>query len=175
MEGHGGPLGILGHLVSVVEVAGQGRLLVFVHQVWVGAVCGYSHRQQAVDDDVCVPAGASPGAEHQLQRAGAGGAPPALRSASLPPDGRREVCIDGRGQTVVVEVAVHARAEVHRLHHAARGQDAQQRVEVEEAVHAGLVQGVRQRLGRVGADLHILEAGGGNSWKPEAEGRLNVK
>ena len=45
MEGHGCPLCILSHLVSVVEVVAEGRLLVFVHQVWVGAVCCYSHRQ----------------------------------------------------------------------------------------------------------------------------------
>lgn len=40
-----------------------------------------------------------------------------------PPDGRREVCVDGRGQAVVVEVAVHAGTEVDGLHHAASGQD----------------------------------------------------
>lgn len=56
----------------------------------------------------------------------------------------------------MVKVTVHARAEVNSLHHAAGGQDAQQRVEVEETIHAGLVQGARQRLGRIGVDLHIL-------------------
>lgn len=73
-----------------------------------------------------------------------------------PPDGRGEVCVDGRGEAVVVEVAVHARAEVHGLHHAACGQDAQQRVEVREAVHLGHVQGVRQGLGRVRVDVQTL-------------------
>ena len=62
------------------------------------------------------------------------------------------MCVDGRGQAVVVEVAVHARAEVHGLHHAARGQDAEQCVEVGEAVHLGHVQRVGQGLGRVGVD-----------------------
>lgn len=65
----------------------------------------------------------------------------------------------------MAEIAVHAGAEVHRLHHAAGGQDAQQRVEVEETIHAGLVQGVRQRLGRIGADLYVLKEKGEKSWK----------
>lgn len=76
-----------------------------------------------------------------------------------PPDGRREVCVDGGSQAVVVEVAVHAGAEVDGLHHAASGQDPQQRVEVGEAVHGGDVQGVGQSFGRVRVDLHILVNG----------------
>lgn len=47
----------------------------------------------------------------------------------------------------MVKITVHARAEVNSLHHAAGGQDAQQRVEVKESLHTGLVQGVRQCLG----------------------------
>lgn len=68
-------------------------------------------------------------------------------SIFLPPDRRREVSINGRGETVVVKITVHAGAEVNSLHHAAGGQDAQQRVEVKESLHTGLVQGVRQCLG----------------------------
>lgn len=56
----------------------------------------------------------------------------------------------------MVKVSVHARTEIHSLHHAAGGQDTQQRVEVEEAVHAGPVQGVSQSLGRICVDLDIL-------------------
>lgn len=47
----------------------------------------------------------------------------------------------------MVKIIVHAGAEVNGLHHAAGGQDAQQRVEVKETLHAGLVQGVCQCLG----------------------------
>lgn len=47
----------------------------------------------------------------------------------------------------MVKITVHARAKINSLHHAAGGQDTQQRVEVEEAFHAGLVQGVSQCLG----------------------------
>lgn len=65
----------------------------------------------------------------------------------------------------MVEVAVQARAEVDGLHHAARGQDAQQRVEVGETVQAGPVQGVGQRLGRVRVDLYVLRAKGGKPGK----------
>lgn len=42
--------------MSVVEVVGQGRLLVFVHQLWVGGVGSDGDRQQAVHDDVRVSA-----------------------------------------------------------------------------------------------------------------------
>lgn len=56
----------------------------------------------------------------------------------------------------MVEVAVHAGAEVDGLHHAARGQDAQQRVEVGEVVHLGHVQGVGQGFGRVCVDFNTL-------------------
>lgn len=73
-----------------------------------------------------------------------------------PPNRRREVCVYGRSEAVVVEVAVHSRAEVDGLHHAAGGQDAQQRIEVGEAVHRGHIQGVGQGLGRVCVDVHIL-------------------
>lgn len=149
MEGHRSPLCVLRHLVSVVEVGGQGRLLVFVHQVGVGGVCSDRHGQETVNDDICVPEQRSTGSSgDQRSPEDAGG--------SLPPDGRGEVCVDGRGEAVVVKVGVHAGAEVDGLHHAARGQDPQQRVEVEEAVHAGLVQGVGQRLGRVRVDLYAL-------------------
>lgn len=64
--------------------------------------------------------------------------------------------VNGRGETVVVEVAVHARAEIDGLHHAASGQDAQQRVEVRKAVHVGCFQRVGQRLGRIRTEQHIL-------------------
>lgn len=57
------------------------------------------------------------------------------------------MCVDGGGQAIVVEVAVHAGAEVDGLHHAASGQDPQQRVEVGEAVDGSNVQGVGQSLG----------------------------
>lgn len=40
--------------MPVVEVVGQGRLLVLVHQIWVGGVGADGYRQQAVHDDVCV-------------------------------------------------------------------------------------------------------------------------
>uniref|UniRef100_A0A0E9SGA9 Uncharacterized protein n=1 Tax=Anguilla anguilla TaxID=7936 RepID=A0A0E9SGA9_ANGAN len=79
---------------------------------------------------------------------------------SVPPDGRGEVGVDGGCQAVVVEVAVHAGAEVDGLHHAAGGQDAQQRVEVGEAVHLGLVQRVCQGLGRVRVDVQVFGLGG---------------
>lgn len=86
MEGHRGSLSILGHLMSVVEVAGEGRLLVFVHQIWVGAICSDSHRQQTVHNDVCVPEGESQGARHQLQREhGAERAEALGRCSSQPP------------------------------------------------------------------------------------------
>lgn len=54
MERHRCSLSILSHLVPVVEVVGQGRLLVFVHQIWVGGVSTDGDRQQAVHNDVCV-------------------------------------------------------------------------------------------------------------------------
>lgn len=54
VERHRCSLSILSHLVSVVEVVGQGRLLVFVHQIWVGGVGTDGYRQQAVHDDVCI-------------------------------------------------------------------------------------------------------------------------
>ena len=66
------------------------------------------------------------------------------------------MCVDGRGQAVVVEVAVHAGAEVHSLHHAPGGQDAQQCVEVRETIHCGHIQRVSQRLRRVCMDLQAL-------------------
>ena len=56
MEGHGRPLCVLRHLVSVVEVVAEGRLLVFVRQVRVGAVCADGHGQQAMHHDVRVSA-----------------------------------------------------------------------------------------------------------------------
>lgn len=55
VEGHRGSLSILGHFMPVVEVAGKRRLLVFVRQIWVGAICSNGHSQQAVNNDVCVP------------------------------------------------------------------------------------------------------------------------
>lgn len=73
--------------------------------------------------------------------------------------------INGRGETVVVKITVHAGAEVNSLHHAAGGQDAQQRVEVKESLHTGLVQGVRQCLGWISVDLYILMEKGKKSWK----------
>lgn len=94
MEGHRGSLSILGHFMSVVEVVGEGRLLVFVHQVWVAAICSYSHSQQTVNGDVCIPVRESQGAGHQLQRQRG----PALAEACsvfLPPNRRGEVCING--------------------------------------------------------------------------------
>ena len=56
VEGHGRPLCILRHLVSVVEVVAEGRLLVFVCQVRVGAVCPDGHGQHAMHHDVRVSA-----------------------------------------------------------------------------------------------------------------------
>lgn len=55
VEGHRRSLCILGHFMSVVEIVGKGRLLVFIHQIWVGGVCSYSHCQQTVNDDICIP------------------------------------------------------------------------------------------------------------------------
>lgn len=55
VEGHRCPLGILRHFMSVVEVVGQGWLLMFVHQIWVGAVCSYGHSQQAMYHNICIP------------------------------------------------------------------------------------------------------------------------
>lgn len=55
VEGHGRPLCILRHFMSVVEVVRQGRLLMFVHQIWVGAVCSYGHSKQAMYYNICVP------------------------------------------------------------------------------------------------------------------------
>lgn len=43
VESHRCPLSILSHFMSVVEVVGEGRLLVFVHQIWVGGVCSYGY------------------------------------------------------------------------------------------------------------------------------------
>lgn len=54
MEGHGGSLGILRHLVPVVEVVAQSRLLVFVHEVGVGAVSVDGHSQEPVHYDIRV-------------------------------------------------------------------------------------------------------------------------
>lgn len=161
MERHGRSLGVLSHLVSVVEVVGQGRLLVLVHQIWVGGVGTDGYCQQAVHDDVCI----SVTAEGRWNRGrfktqGMNVEKRFLGSRDVtPPDGRREVRVDGGGQAVVVEVAVHAGAEVDSLHHAASGQDPQERVEVREAAHGGNVQGVGQSLGRVGVDLHVLVNG----------------
>lgn len=42
--------------MSVVEVIAECGLLMFVHQIWVGAVCSYSHSQQAVYYNICIPA-----------------------------------------------------------------------------------------------------------------------
>lgn len=56
----------------------------------------------------------------------------------------------------MVKVAVHARTEIHSLHHAASGQDAQQRVKILEAIHFRHVEGVRQGFGRIRVDLHTL-------------------
>lgn len=56
VEGHRRSLRVLRHFVSVVEVVAEGRLFVFVHQIRVGAVCSDGHRQQAVHNDVSVPA-----------------------------------------------------------------------------------------------------------------------
>lgn len=163
MERHRRSLSILSHLVSVVEVVGQGRLLVLVHQIWVGGVGTDGYRQQAVHDDVCISVGRradGTGGDSRCrdERSKAFCSRCATRDVT-PPDGRREVCVDGGSQAVVVEVAVHARAEVDSLHHAASGQDPQQCVEVGEAAHGGNVQGVGQSLGRVGVDLHILVNG----------------
>lgn len=46
---------ILRHFMSVVQVVGEGWLLMFVHQIWVGGVCSYSHCQQTVYYDICIP------------------------------------------------------------------------------------------------------------------------
>lgn len=55
VECHRRPLCILSHFMPVVEVVGEGWLLVFVHQVWVGAVCSYGHCQQAMHYNICIP------------------------------------------------------------------------------------------------------------------------
>lgn len=120
-----------------------------VHQIWVGGVGTDGYSQQAVHDDVCVSVwqradGSGGGSRWTLKGiCSCGGA----TCEVTPPDGRREVCVDGGGQAVVVEVAVHAGAEVDGLHHAAGGQDPQQRVKIGEAVHGSNVQGVGQSLG----------------------------
>lgn len=56
MEGYRRSLCVLRHFVSVVEVVAEGRLFVFVHQIRVGAVSSCGHCQQAVYNDVSVPA-----------------------------------------------------------------------------------------------------------------------
>lgn len=55
VEGYRRPLCVLRHFVSVVEVVAEGGLLMFVHQVWVGAACSYGHCQQTVNYDIRVP------------------------------------------------------------------------------------------------------------------------
>ena len=57
VECHRGPLGVLRHLVAVVEVVAQARLLVLIHQIWVSAVCSDGDRQQTMHDDVRVSGG----------------------------------------------------------------------------------------------------------------------
>ena len=114
-----GPLGVLRHLVAVVEVVAQLLRLVLVQEVGIRAVGLYRHGQQAVHDDVRV-------ATYR----------------------RREVGVYGRGQPIVVELAVleGPRAEVHRLHHAARGHDAEHGVQVGLVQDHRLVQGPGERL-----------------------------
>lgn len=53
-------MGILRHLVSVVEVVAQSRLLLFVHEVGVGAVSVDGHSQEPVHYDVGVPTKTKP-------------------------------------------------------------------------------------------------------------------
>lgn len=92
MEGHRGSLSILGHFMSVVEVVGKGRLLVFVHQIWVGAICSDSHSQQTVNNDICIPVRKKPrskASEGAWTRAGRGTQAVLLSSVCsdfLPPD-----------------------------------------------------------------------------------------
>lgn len=47
----------------------------------------------------------------------------------------------------MVEVVVHARTKIDRLHHAASGQDAQKCVEVCKAIHFGDIEGIGECLG----------------------------
>lgn len=46
----------------------------------------------------------------------------------------------------MMEIAVHARTKIDGLHHAASGQDAQQRVKVWESIHFGCIKRVSQCL-----------------------------
>lgn len=55
VESYRRPLCILRHFMSVVKVVGEGWLLVFVHQIWVGGVCSYSYCQQTMYYNICIP------------------------------------------------------------------------------------------------------------------------
>lgn len=77
-------------------------------------------------------------------------------SVFIPPDRGREVRINGRGETIMMEIAVHARTKIDGLHHAASGQDAQQRVKVWESIHFGCIKRVSQCLCRICVDLDLL-------------------
>jgi len=85
-----------------------------------------------------------------------------LGTISAPADGRGEVCVQRRGQAVVRVLCRRgvAAAKVGRLGHAARGQDAQQRVEVRVARAHRRVQRRGQRLRGGGRRLGRARAGG---------------
>ncbi len=70
-----------------------------------------------------------------------------------------EVCVNGGCQAIVVEITVHARAEIHSLHHAAGGQNPQQGVEVRKVLNCRIVQGISQSFGWIYVDVKVLEKG----------------
>ncbi len=76
-----------------------------------------------------------------------------------PSDGWCEVCVNGWCQAIVVEITVHARAEIHSLHHAAGGQNPQQGVEVRKVLNCRIVQGISQSFGWIYVDVKVLEKG----------------
>eukprot|EP00964_Phaeocystis_antarctica_P050390 scaffold29257_cov63-Phaeocystis_antarctica.AAC.1 len=111
-----------------------------------------------------------------IERVGRHGLPPNDRRqkavdhlVGVAPDGRGEVCVDGRRQAVVVVVRGRdrARAEVARLLHAARAENARELVEVGLLrLHAAIERG--RELERVGVVEHhavllqvLLQAGEG--------------
>lgn len=164
VEGHWCPLCILRHFVSVVEVVAEGWLFMLVHQIRVGAVCFYGHCQQAVHYYICISVSKCKNAgnihmqEEWITKKEAKKCTVMIKTCifSVPPNWGGEVCIYGRGETIMVEVAVHAWTEIDRLHHAARGQDAQECVEIRKAIHFGDIKGIGECLGWIDSDVHIL-------------------
>lgn len=57
VEGHRSSLSVLRHFVSVVQIVAKSRLLVLIHQIWVGDVRSDGNGQQAVHDDICISVG----------------------------------------------------------------------------------------------------------------------